>query len=529
MGLLQDYLPSQIVLAVFIGAIVIYAIQRSQASALRSLPLPPGPSVTSWLSGHQSIIPVAQPWKVYAKWADKYGPIVHLRVYGQHSIILSSVEHCIEVFEKRSNLYSDRPRLTMINLMGWDFAASLLPYGSQWRKQRRLFQQAFKRVSSLSYRSEQTRKVNDMLYDLLMSPDDFRNHVKTMAAATSLSIAYGYDVKAKDDDFVDLAEASISRLSLAVFPGAALVNAVPVLRYLPQWFPGAGFHKVASETKEMTTKMKDVPLQWVQKNMQAGNQPKCLVSEKIPACKTDGDLADLQEFAAMVYAGEQLVLTVKFNNTHALRSLATTDTTATALETFFYAMTICPDAQRKAQQELDAIVGSDRLPNYDDWDSLPYIGALLREVLRWRPVLPLGVAHANTDNDVFKGCLIPKGSNIIANIWAISRDGRRYKDPEAFKPERFFDKDGSLNHDNIDYAFGFGRRTPYGPRVPTTLWAFSIAKTRDASGNEIPINVEYTDGLVSHPHPHECSITPRSPQTGEIVEEAVAQTRARSS
>ena len=72
-------------------------------------------------------------------------------------------------------------------------------------------------------------------------------------------------------------------------------------------------------------------------------------------------------------------------------------------------MTVWPSAQRKAQQELDRVVGSDRLPNYDDWESMPYIEALLREVLRWRPTGPLGVAHATTDDDVLKGYLIPKG------------------------------------------------------------------------------------------------------------------------
>lgn len=75
-------------------------------------------------------------------------------------------------------------------------------------------------------------------------------------------------------------------------------------------------------------------------------------------------------------------------------------------------MTISPGAQKKAQEELDAVVGGKRLPNYDDWDSLPYTEALLREVLRWRPVLPLSVAHAITEDDVFKGYLIPKGQSL---------------------------------------------------------------------------------------------------------------------
>lgn len=72
-------------------------------------------------------------------------------------------------------------------------------------------------------------------------------------------------------------------------------------------------------------------------------------------------------------------------------------------------MTIFPEAQKKAQQEIDTVVGGKRLPNYDDWNSLPYTEALLREVLRWRPVLPLGVPHAITDDDVLRGYLIPKG------------------------------------------------------------------------------------------------------------------------
>lgn len=88
-----------------------------------------------------------------------------------------------------------------------------------------------------------------------------------MTAAVSISIAYGYDVKAKNDHFVNLAEDAASRLCFAVFPGATLVNALPILQHLPSWFPGAGFHKVASETKEVTTKVKEVPFKWVQTNL----------------------------------------------------------------------------------------------------------------------------------------------------------------------------------------------------------------------------------------------------------------------
>lgn len=74
-----------------------------------------------------------------------------------------------------------------------------------------------------------------------------------------------------------------------------------------------------------------------------------------------------------------------------------------------YAMAKFPDVQRKGQQELDGVIGTDRLASYIDEASLPYIQAIYREVLRWRPVLPLGIFHAATADDVYNGYYIPKG------------------------------------------------------------------------------------------------------------------------
>lgn len=73
-------------------------------------------------------------------------------------------------------------------------------------------------------------------------------------------------------------------------------------------------------------------------------------------------------------------------------------------------MATSPDVVKRAQTELDAVVGRDRLPNYDDHDSLPYIEAIVREVLRWRPVLPLSPPHSTTGDDIYKGYFIPKGA-----------------------------------------------------------------------------------------------------------------------
>ncbi|KAF5315445.1 hypothetical protein D9619_007174 [Psilocybe cf. subviscida] len=486
----MGYLTSPTGWAVVFAVTTLFVLVQSRRSKSRWSSLPPGPPVTNWLLGHLSILPATKPWKVYTEWGHQYGPIMHLRAATQRMIVLSSLEDCNELLERRSNLYSDRPTYTMTELMGWDFNTGVLPYGPRWRRQRRLFDQMFSRkMASLSYRPEQSRKINDMLYGLLTSPGDFRDHVKTMSAAIVMSTAYGYNVKPKGDHFVKIAEEAIERLSLAVVPGAALVNAMPIMKHLPSWFPGAGFQKVASDTKIWTTQMKEEPFKHAKKNMEAGTTANCIVSELLPSCKTNEDVVDLQDDT----------------NQALLPLLAGADTTTVSMKSFFYAMAVTPEVQKKAQQEIDRVVGRERLPTFQDWESLPYTEAVMREILRWKPVLPLGVPHRLTEDDMYKGYLIPKGALILTNVWAITRDEGRYKDAEMFNPDRFLDEHSKLNDDECDFTFGFGRRICPGRHMAratlwlsmaTTLWAFNIGKAKDASGNEIPISGEYSDGMI---------------------------------
>jgi cytochrome P450 len=80
-------------------------------------------------------------------------------------------------------------------------------------------------------------------------------------------------------------------------------------------------------------------------------------------------------------------------------------------------MTLHPGAQERAHEELDCIVGRDRLPTFEDRESLPYVNALLKEVLRWFPVGPVGVPHLTTSEDVYQGFTFPKGSIVFPNVW----------------------------------------------------------------------------------------------------------------
>ena len=130
------------------------------------------------------------------------------------------------------------------------------------------------------------------------------------------------------------------------------------------------------------------------------------------------------------------------------------------MQAFFLAMVLNPEVMRKAQEELDRVVGKGRLPEFSDRGDLPYIDAVVKELLRWNPPIPLGSPRRVTQDDVYRGYFIPAGATVIENIWAIFRDPELYPDPEAFNPDRFF-KDGEIDpsvSDPIDTVFGAARR-----------------------------------------------------------------------
>ena len=123
-------------------------------------------------------------------------------------------------------------------------------------------------------------------------------------------------------------------------------------------------------------------------------------------------------------------------------------------------MVINPEVAKKAQEELDRIVGKDRLPDFSDLRDLVYIDALVKELLRWGPPLPFCIPNRVTQDDTYRGYFIPAGATVIQNIWVILRDPVIYPNPDAFNPDRFL-KDGKINplvFDPAHRVFGSGRR-----------------------------------------------------------------------
>lgn len=118
------------------------------------------------------------------------------------------------------------------------------------------------------------------------------------------------------------------------------------------------------------------------------------------------------------------------------------DATASTMCSAILAFVTHPEALRLAQKELDTIVGLERSPIFADEPNLPYMRALVKEVLRWRPVAVLGgTPHSSTEDDDYEGYRIPKGTSVLGNSWAINLNEEFYPNPHLFSPGRFLDQD----------------------------------------------------------------------------------------
>lgn len=95
------------------------------------------------------------------------------------------------------------------------------------------------------------------------------------------------------------------------------------------------------------------------------------------------------------------------------------DTTSSTLISFVMAMACYPEAQEKAQAQIDAAVGPDRTPQWSDYDAIPYVAQIQKETIRWRPVTVTGTPHILHEEDTYKGFRFPKGARTMQNTWYV--------------------------------------------------------------------------------------------------------------
>ncbi|KAE9392498.1 cytochrome P450 [Gymnopus androsaceus JB14] len=446
--------------------------------------------------------PTETPWVKYAEWSREYdSDVIYAKIFNTSLVILNSEEAINDLFVKRSAMYSDRPHHIMVNeLMGWSRNLPSMAYGDDWRTGRRLFHQEFSLNASKRFRPHMRVATRELLRRLLDDPENFVKHFRHLSGYISMDIAYGMKPKPEDDPFIACSERAVAGVVRAFVPGAFFVDMIPWLKYVPAWFPGAGFQRQARVWKKETDDTFELPWAAAKKLLASGSSTPSFTSFTLE------QIAESNATAEVKAKEEEAV-----KNTAAAMFLVGSDTSIAPLQSVLLGILSNPEAQRKAQEELDR-------------DDLPYVTALVKEALRWHDPAPIALPHRVTEEDVYKGYRIPKGSLVISNLWCDV-----YTDPMAFEPARFLRPDGTLNpdiRDPCDIIFGIGRRLCPGRHsaysfawltIASLLAVFDVTLPIDENGIPIEPTYEYTSTVISVPLPFKCVIKPRSEATEKLV------------
>ncbi|KAG2031249.1 cytochrome P450, partial [Suillus americanus] len=441
--------------------IALVVVSRLTRRRVYPLPLPPGPRPLPFL-GNALQLDTKRPWLTYTAWGKTYGKIIHSRILGVDLIVINSETIARELLDKRSSNYSTRPVIRTNELSGLAFNTVLLPYGETLRQHRKIYHQVLSAEVSASYHEMYSHHANELVINLLGATGDLlQQHTQAYTASLIMAVTYGRLAHEHEGLFltsthelVEIAECILSPEKAAMFTA----------------FP---FRECLCYSRKVTV-------------LANGTASHSLVADFLSQAHNDADEDTMRAVALTGYMGKS---------------------TTNALQTFLLAMVLYPDVQARARAEIDRVVRHDEMPCLDDRVLLPYLDAILQEVMRWSPTAPLGFPHATSDDDVYGGYFIPKGSILMVNQWALSRDEDMFPDASHFDPSRYLTANGKLKDPFVNH-FAFGRwfaDNGLWTAAAAILAVLRIDHAKDSNGDRIEVKPEFSVGVAIHPEPFHCS------------------------
>ncbi|POS73604.1 hypothetical protein DHEL01_v207996 [Diaporthe helianthi] len=435
------------------------------------------------------------------KWARKYGGLYSVWLGNQLFVIVSSPQVAKDLMVTNGAVFSSRKDLFIKSqtvFAGRGITAT--PYNDLWRKHRRIATTWLSQKAIDRYTSVLDREATDMILALYEASNCGKNLVNPQPHAGRCS----------HTDFEPGADLRTNRRN-CTGPMSNLVDYVPILQYLPSPIRARGrkLHRALVDTYGGL--INDIDMK-----MRRGEKvPDCLAKTMLQVRKAEQlDDLDIAMIASAFMIGG-------------------VETTASIMQWFSALIPSHPEIQKRAQAELDRVVGRDRLPNMEDEADLPYIRAIVKEVERCHNPFWLGTPHVASENFTYNDRFIPKDTVVVLNTWTIHHDPARHENPMDFNPDRYLgDSLTSAQSSNLTdpyqrdhWMFGAGRRIcpaisvaerEIWLAISRLIWAFTLEQV---PGH--PIDLREYDGLSGRsPVPFHIRLIPRHDKVRGVLDAA---------
>ncbi|KAL8279126.1 hypothetical protein RQP46_008382 [Phenoliferia psychrophenolica] len=317
--------------------------------------LPPGPKPTLF-NGNRGLIPRERPWLKLAEIGKQYpAGLFTIWTGPRPTIVVTSAKVAADLLDKRSNIYSSRPRFVVAGeLMSGGNSILFAPYGDKWRRLRKLYHAALMGKSADTYRPIQEMEAKRLVNELVTNPEKWEKHIERFSASSTVAIAYGRRVDSADVGFIRSITERMEALSTINLPGKQILDSYPFLQDLPEWM--TPYKRRWRSYREESDRFWMGLVGQVEERIKLATAAPSFAKDLLERGREAVGLSD-GEFGLLVggIVGAGI------------------ETTSGSLVAFMLAMVSFPEAQRKAQAELDRVVGLERSPTWEDEENVEFI------------------------------------------------------------------------------------------------------------------------------------------------------------
>ena len=478
-------------LAWFILAVILVTWIVNRFSAAKHLP--PGPFSLP-IIGNLHQLSAESRHVDFNAMEKQYGHVFRLYLGSQLVIIVSGVKAVKEVLVTRSVEFGGRPSTHTLDIFSHSGKAiGFADYSPEWRLHRKVAVSALK-----MYTSGALKEVPDINveFDLLVKrlhttngqPHDITKEIRLAVMNVVCALVFGSRYELDDPEFSRFDE--ITDKLFKMLGSGSVTDVFPWLKVFP--------FKSVTIFKENCKEREEIIGRIYREHVEANRiqNPRDLTDLLLKAKK---ESEEEDSSAKGFLTDERLILTM------GEVFMAGMETTTSTVCWTLLLLIHNPEVQEKLHEELDQVVGPNRLPELEDERNLPYLKATLTETHRIASVGPITV-HKTTVDTPLQGYHIPKGTTVLINQWSLHHDAQLWEDPNEFRPQRFLDEDGNFVPPKADhfYPFSAGRRGCLGEslaRIELFLLLSRLLhnfKFQNPPGYDLP-TLEPISGLVLMP------------------------------